>query len=176
MSPKITFELPKSYARYKKDQMGENTVAIIGYGNQGRTQALNLRDSGFNVIIGNIKDDYRQIARKDGFKVLDIPKASKLADIIFLLIPDELQQEVFKNQIEPYMDEGDTLVFASGFNYYSKLVVPAKPINVLLLSPKDIGVAMREKYLGARDFRHWWPWAKARGRMHPRSWRSWLMG
>ncbi len=128
------------------------TIAVIGYGNQGRSQALNMRDFGLNVIIGNLQDSYFETAKKDGFKVLSIEEASKLADIIFLLIPDEVQPEVFKEKIEPGLKEGDTLVMASGYNYFYGYVDPPKYVNVLMIAPRMIGWGIRDLYTKNKGF------------------------
>jgi len=92
------------------------TISIIGYGNQGRAQALNLRDSGLNVIVGNIEDNYKKIALKDKFSVYSIKEATEKSDIIFLLIPDEIMNDTFKKEINPNMKPKTVLVFASGYN------------------------------------------------------------
>ncbi len=152
MCANILFELPKGATDFKHKKLDNKTITMVGYGNQGRSQAQNLRDSGFNVIVGNIDDDYRPIAKGDGFKVLDISMAVQQGDIIFILVPDEVQEEVFEKQIAPYLKTGGTIVFASGFNFYSRLIQPAPTINVLLLAPKMIGIAMRERYLRGQGF------------------------
>ena len=86
-------------------------IAIVGYGNQGRSQALNLRDSGLRVLVGNIDDDYRKTAIADGFSPLPIRQAASQADVIFLLVPDEVMPEVYRNDVEPGLAPGKVLVF-----------------------------------------------------------------
>ena len=95
--------LKTSIGKYKDllTKVKAMTVAIIGYGNQGRAQALNLRDSGFNVIVGNIEDHYAKKAREDGFNVYTISEVVSSSRIIFVLVPDELQEEIFKRDITP---------------------------------------------------------------------------
>src|SRR5436853_419649 len=85
------------------------TVAVIGYGNQGRAQALNLRDSGLRVIVGNAEDDYARQARADGFDCSSIAEASARGDVILCLVPDELTPAIYEDQIRPGLRAGDTL-------------------------------------------------------------------
>ncbi len=124
----------------------KNTVAIIGYGNQGRSQALNLRDSGFQVIVGNIEDHYADNAREDGFKVYSISDAVSESRIIFVLLPDEIQEEVFKTDITPTLKKGDVIVFASGYNYYYRLIDLPNYVNILMIAPRMIGWGVRDAY------------------------------
>jgi ketol-acid reductoisomerase len=126
-------------------------ISVIGYGNQGRSQALNMRDSGLNVIIGNERDRYALQAENEGFKVKAIEEATKEGDIIFLLIPDEIQQEVFKRKIEPNLGEGKTLVFASGYNYFYGFVKPER-CDVLMIAPRMIGWGVRDYFLKGKGF------------------------
>ncbi|MGC8569508.1 MAG: NAD(P)-dependent oxidoreductase [Nitrososphaeria archaeon] len=125
----------------------DKTVAVIGYGNQGRSQALNMRDSGLNVIVGNVRDQYAEQAEKDGFKVYSIGEAAGKADILFILIPDEIQPEVFENEINRNFKEGGTVVFASGYNYFYGLVKVPEKANVLMIAPRMIGFGIRDLYL-----------------------------
>jgi ketol-acid reductoisomerase len=127
-------------------------IAIIGYGNQGRAQALNLRDSGFNVIIGNIRDEYWDLAESDGFTVLDIKSAAEKANVILLLIPDELQPSIFEEQIKPALDKYKVLCFASGYNItFETITVPAN-IDTVLVAPRMIGKGVRESYVNDKGF------------------------
>ncbi|MHA1670858.1 MAG: ketol-acid reductoisomerase [Promethearchaeota archaeon] len=130
----------------------DKTITIIGYGNQGRAQALNLRDSGMEVIIGNREDKYKNIAIKDGFSTYTIKEAIKLADVIFILIPDEIIKEVFNSNIKNNLKPGSALVFASGYTIGFKLIDPPGNVDVLLLAPKMIGVGVRENYLNEQGF------------------------
>lgn len=91
---------PEEFHLDESNSFRDKIIGIIGYGNQGRSQALNLRDSGFKVIIGNIEDKYAQKAREDGFDVLRISDAVARSDIIFLLIPDEIQPEIFDREVK----------------------------------------------------------------------------
>src|SRR6516164_4565360 len=108
------------------------TVAIIGYGNQGRAQALNLRDSGVSVMIGCPPDTYREAALRDGQVALDIAGAAAKSDIILFLIPDEIQAEVYRVSIEPHLRRGMMLGFASGYNIRFGYIVPRTDIDVVL--------------------------------------------
>ncbi|MFW9941812.1 MAG: ketol-acid reductoisomerase [Candidatus Thorarchaeota archaeon] len=130
----------------------EKTIAIIGYGNQGRAQALNLRDSGLKVIIGNLDDTFRKIAMNDGFPVFSIKQATKQSDIIFLLIPDEVMNDVFEREIRPYIHPYSVLVFASGYNIGFKQLKPPEDLDIILIAPRMIGVGVREKFLKNEGF------------------------
>ncbi len=128
------------------------TVSVIGYGNQGRAQALNLRDSKVNVIVGAIADKSREKAKSDGFEVYDIRQAVNKADIVFLLTPDEEMPKLFKNDIEPYLKKNATVNFASGYNVAFKLIKPAPDRNIIMIAPRMIGVGVRERYLSGEGF------------------------
>jgi len=122
------------------------TVGIIGYGNQGRAQALNIRDSGFEPLIANRDDGYRDTAVKDGFVVHDISYAAKKADTLLVLIPDEVQSQVYDSQIKPHLEAGDVLCFASGYNIYYRTIVPPAGVGTIMVAPRMIGAAVRELY------------------------------
>lgn len=125
------------------DYLNGKTVSLIGYGNQGRAQALNLRDSGVRVQIGNIEDDYAKRAREDGFAPMGIRDAVATADVIMILIPDEVQREVYEQSIAPHLRERQTLCFASGYNVHFRLIVPPKNIDVIMVAPRTIGRQVR---------------------------------
>jgi ketol-acid reductoisomerase len=122
------------------------TIAIIGYGNQGRAQANNLRDSGCKVIIGSIKDASYEQAKKDGFEVHDIPEAVKRADVVHILVPDEYQAQVYKENIAPQLKKGKALCFSHGFNIHFKQIVPPKDVDVIMIAPKGPGAILRRMY------------------------------
>ncbi|TXT58653.1 MAG: hypothetical protein BAJALOKI2v1_320003 [Promethearchaeota archaeon] len=122
-------------------------VGMIGYGNQGRSQALNMRDQGINVIVGNRDDEFKVRAKEDGFETYPIPQAVQKADIFFILIPDEIMNDVYEEKIEPYLSNGDALVFASGYNIAFDLLNPPRTVDVLLIAPRMIGVGVRETFL-----------------------------
>jgi ketol-acid reductoisomerase len=127
-------------------------IAVIGYGNQGRAQALNLRDSGLDVVIGNRDDAYVETAREDGFRVYTIPHAVQEAQIVMLLIPDELAPRVFEEEIAPFLVENDVLVFASGYNIAFDLIVPPACLDIVLVAPRMIGAGVREMYVAGEGF------------------------
>lgn len=128
------------------DIAGE-TVAVIGYGIQGRAQSLNLRDSGVKVIVGNRLDAYRETAVGDGFGVYDIREAAERGDIIMLLIPDEAQQAVYEEQIKPALRRGNALVFAHGFAVRYGLIKPPDFVDLLMLAPRMPGRYVRDLFL-----------------------------
>ncbi len=123
------------------------TIAVIGYGSQGHAQAQNMRDSGLNVVIGLRQggESWKK-ARKDGFKVYPISEAAEKADVIFVLVPDMAQPEVYRQSIAPYLSEGKTLDFAHGFNVHFKQIIPPKNVDVIMVAPKSPGIRLRETY------------------------------
>ncbi len=125
----------------------DKTVAIIGYGSQGHAHALNLRDSGINVIIGLYSGSKSaERAKAEGFEVLIPDEAAKKADVIMMLIPDTLQPEVFETSILPNLDEGNALAFAHGFNIHFGQIVPPPYVDVFLVAPKGPGHLVRWQY------------------------------
>ena len=127
--------------------LSDETVAIIGYGNQGRAQALNMKDSGVNVIVGNVRDSYYEQALKDGLKVCSISEAAKLASIICFLIPDEIQKGVYDTEIKQHLTKGKMLLFASGYNFHYGFITPPKDVDVVDLFPLTFGAMVRERFL-----------------------------
>jgi ketol-acid reductoisomerase len=126
----------------------DKTIAVIGYGSQGHAHAQNLKDSGMNVIVGlKPASRRREQVEKDGLKVLDTAEAAKAADIIMILIPDELQADVYKESIEPYLEEGNILAFAHGFNIHFNQIVPPENVDVVMVAPKGPGHTVRSQYL-----------------------------
>ncbi|MBD3425754.1 MAG: ketol-acid reductoisomerase [Candidatus Omnitrophica bacterium] len=122
-------------------------VAVIGYGIQGRGQALNLRDSGVDVIVSELEGTpNHEQAEKDGFKVLSAEEAAKQADIIQILTQDHVQAQVYKSAIEPNLEEGNALVFSHGFNIHFKQIVPPENVDVFMVAPKGPGALVREMY------------------------------
>jgi len=128
------------------------TVAIVGYGNQGRSQALNLRDSGVHVIIGNIQDAASALAKQDGFSVSEIADACASADIVMMLIPDEIMPKVFETEVAPNLAAGSLVLFASGYNIAFDLITPPADTDVALVAPRMIGVGVRETFVAGPGF------------------------
>lgn len=122
------------------------TVAVIGYGNQGRAQALNLRDSGLTVVVGNVDDAYAGNARQDQFKTLTIPEAVSQGDIVMILIPDEVQPQVYETAIAPHLRQSATLCFASGYNIHFGLVKPSEHLDAIMVAPRTIGREVRASF------------------------------
>ena len=123
------------------------TVAIIGYGSQGHAHAKNLRDSGVKVIIGLYTGSKSAIkAEADGFEVYTTAEATKKADIVMILINDEYQAKVYKNEIAPNLREGMTIAFAHGFNIHFQQIVVRPDCNVIMVAPKGPGHTVRSEY------------------------------
>jgi ketol-acid reductoisomerase len=123
------------------------TVAIIGYGSQGHAHALNLKDSGVDVVVGLYEGSKSKAkAEAQGLKVLSVSEATKAADLIMILIPDEKQAALYKSDIAPYLTEGKTLMFAHGFNIHFGCIVPPKDVNVVMIAPKGPGHTVRSEY------------------------------
>lgn len=127
-------------------------IAFVGYGNQGRAQALNLRDSlgaaslSAPIVVSALKDETWEQAREDGFEVKSVAEAVAGVGVVFLLTPDEVLPDVFTSEVVPNLKAGSTLVFASGYNlFYNTIDVP-KNVNVVLLAPRMIGEKVRELY------------------------------
>ncbi len=122
------------------------TVAVLGYGAQGRAQALCMRDSGVAVIIGVRAGKSFKAAKADGFSVMSVDKAAKKADIIHLLLPDEKHKEVYDAQIKPYVKPGKTLCCSHGFAYVFKTIVPPAGVDVIMVAPKGPGTEVRRVF------------------------------
>lgn len=131
----------------KKDMLEGKTVAVIGYGAQGRAHVLNLKDSGTNVLVAELKGsfNYKQ-AEQDGLKPLTAAEACQKADIIHILTQDTIQPKVYKNEIEPYLKKGMALGFSHGFNIHFHQIVPPDFIDVYMVAPKGPGTLVREMY------------------------------
>ncbi len=122
------------------------TLGVIGYGNQGRAQALNLRDSGLKVVIGGLRDETARQAEADGFEVVSIADAAEHADLLALLIPDEVQRQVYEKVVGKRLRPGQTLNFAHGYNIHFGLIVPPIDVDVIMVAPRMIGTMVRESY------------------------------
>ena len=129
------------------DLLAGKTVAIIGYGSQGHAHALNLKDSGVNVIVG-LYEGSKSVAKAEaaGLTVKSVADAAKAADFIMILLPDEVQKSVYKNEIEPNLQDGNVLAFAHGFNIHFAQVVPPSTVDVVMIAPKGPGHLVRRTY------------------------------
>ena len=123
------------------------TIAVIGYGSQGHAHALNAKESGCNVIIGLYEGSRSwDKAVRQGFEVYTAAEAAKRADIIMILINDEKQADLYKNDIEPYLEEGNMLMFAHGFNIHYGCITPPSYVDVTMVAPKGPGHTVRSEY------------------------------
>ncbi len=128
-------------------KLSGKTVAIIGYGSQGHAHALNLKESGVDVIVGLYEGSKSWAkAEKQGLKVMTSAEAAKNADMIMILINDEKQAKLYKESIEPHLTEGKTLAFAHGFNIHYGCIKPPKDVNVVMIAPKGPGHTVRSEY------------------------------
>jgi ketol-acid reductoisomerase len=124
------------------------TIAILGYGSQGHAQAQNLRDSGLKVIIGQRKGGANyDLAVKDGFEPLSAAEATKAADIINILLPDEVQGDIFRTEIRPNLQKGNLLLCSHGFNIHFGQVIPPEGVDSALVAPKGPGHLVRSEYV-----------------------------
>jgi ketol-acid reductoisomerase len=122
-------------------------IAIIGYGSQGHAHALNLRDSGQDVVVGLYKGSKSwAAAEKDGLRVTTVPEASAMADVIMILLPDQSQRQIYEEQIKGGLTKGKMLMFAHGFNIHFNQVVPTPDVDVTMIAPKAPGHIMRDLF------------------------------
>lgn len=124
------------------------TVAIIGFGSQGHAHAMNLHESGVDVVVGlRPGSAHTKKAEAAGLKVVGIEEAAEAGDIVMILTPDELQASIYKNQIEKHMKEGNILAFAHGFNIHFNQIQPADYLDVIMIAPKGPGHTVRSQYV-----------------------------
>jgi len=124
-------------------------IAVLGYGSQGRAHALNLKDSGFDVVVGVRRGASWDKAKKDGLKVVEPVEAVKGADLVAMLVPDLTQKPLY-NEIKTVLEKGATLLFAHGFNIHFKQIKPRKDLDVVLIAPKGPGDLVRRQYQQGR--------------------------
>src|ERR1700752_2816736 len=141
--------MPRSF--YEKDGTLEppsgRTVAIIGYGSQGHAHALNLRDSGVDVVVGlGAGSKSKAKAEEQGLKVLSPADAAKAANVVMILVPDHIQADLYNNEIAPHMTAGKTLMFAHGFCIHFKQIIAPADVDVSMIAPKAPGHRMREVF------------------------------
>ncbi len=130
------------------DIIKSKKVAMIGFGSQGHAHALNLRDSGVDVVVG-LREGSKswEKAKAHGFEVKPVAEAVKNADVVMILLPDEVQPEVYYKEIEPNLKKGATIAFGHGFNIHYKLIKPREDLNVILVAPKAPGHTVRSEFV-----------------------------
>jgi ketol-acid reductoisomerase len=121
-------------------------IAVIGYGSQGHAHALNLKESGFDVVVGLREGKSWDKAVEDGVDVRTVAEATAAADVVMVLLPDEMQPKVYEESIKPNLEEGNSLVFAHGFNIHFSQIVPPADVDVFLVAPKGPGHLVRRTY------------------------------
>ena len=130
-----------------KSKILDKKVAVIGYGSQGYGQSNNLKDSGVDVVIGLRPDGKSAVkAKAEGLKVMSIEEAVEWADVVQILIPDEIQGKVYEEKIKPHMRKGQYLMFSHGFSIHFKKIVPIEGVNVIMVAPKGPGHTVRSEY------------------------------
>ena len=130
------------------DLIKSKTVAMIGFGSQGHAHAENLRDSGVNVVVGLRKGGSSWAkAEAKNFEVLTIAEATAKANVVMILLPDENQAKIYKEEIEPNLNAGDTIAFGHGFNIHYSSIIPASDINVTMIAPKAPGHTVRSEFV-----------------------------
>jgi len=122
-------------------------ISVIGFGSQGHAHSLNLQESGMNVIVCESNPDTKQKAEKAGLTVKPVPETVKWADVVMILVPDQIQKIVYDQEIAPNLKPGQTLAFAHGFNIHYQQIAPPKEINVMMVAPKGPGHLVRRTYL-----------------------------
>ena len=130
------------------DMLAGKTVAIMGFGSQGHAHAQNLHDSGVKVIVGlRSTSASAEKARAAGLEVMEVSEAAKAADVVMMLVPDEVAADIYNEQVAPYMKAGDILMFAHGFNIHFNFITPDPEIDVIMVAPKGPGHTVRSQYL-----------------------------
>ncbi|MGM0380430.1 MAG: ketol-acid reductoisomerase [bacterium] len=129
------------------DELKDETVAVIGYGSQGHAHAQNLRDSGLDVVVAEVEGtpNYKA-AVNDGFEPLSASEAAQKASVIALLVPDEVQKDVYENELVDHLEDEDMLIFGHGFNIRFYQIEPPENVDVVLVAPKGPGHVVRQMY------------------------------
>lgn len=128
------------------DHLKDRKVVVIGYGNQGRSQALNLRDSGISVLVASLQDRSSAAAEADGFAVIPIAGCARQSDILLMLIPDEVQRRVYSECLAGDLHRGHALCFGHGYNYHFGFIRPPAEVDVILVAPRMIGTVVRRAF------------------------------
>lgn len=129
-----------------EDALQGKKIAVIGYGSQGHAHAQNLKDNGYDVVIGIRPGKSFDQAKEDGFEVYPVAEAVKQSDVVMVLLPDEIQGQVYREEIEPNLEAGNALVFAHGFNIHFKVIQPPENVDVFLVAPKGPGHLVRRTF------------------------------
>ena len=130
------------------DMLAGKTVAIMGFGSQGHAHAQNLHDSGVKVVVGlRSTSASADKARAAGLEVMEVSEAAKVADVVMMLVPDEVAADIYNEQVAPYMKAGDILMFAHGFNIQFNFITPDPELDVIMVAPKGPGHTVRSQYL-----------------------------
>ena len=140
---------------YEKDcnleLLKDKTVAVIGYGSQGHAQAQNLKDTGVRVVVGlYIGSRSWKRAEDDGFEVMETSQAAKCADLIVMLVNDDVQPRLYRDSVQPNLAAGKSLVVAHGFNIHYNQIVPPEDVDVFMVAPKGPGHTVRSQFLEGR--------------------------
>ncbi|MEZ0248112.1 MAG: NAD(P)-dependent oxidoreductase [Thermoproteus sp.] len=137
----------------KADLLKGRTIAVVGYGNVGRSLALNLRDSGMSVIVGDVLgSEYARRARADGFEARPIPEVAELGDVVVLALPDDVTPEIYRTEVVPGLHSGKVLVLTSGLPAAFGMIEVPKDLDAVLFVPKAPGPAIRDRYLQGRGY------------------------
>ncbi len=128
------------------------TIGLVGYGYQGRSQAQNIRDSGLSVNVGSRRVASYETAMQDGLAVFGVDDAVARSDVVFLLVPDEVMPQVYEQDVAPNLASGNMLVFASGYNITFSLIEPPSDVDVVLIAPRMIGAGVRDTFLNGEGF------------------------
>lgn len=130
----------------KEDALKGKKIAVVGYGSQGHAHAQNLKDNGYDVVIGIRPGNSFDKAKKDGFDVYPVDEAVKQADVVMVLLPDEIQGKVYEEEIAPNLEAGNALAFAHGFNIHFDVIQPPEDVDVFLVAPKGPGHLVRRTF------------------------------
>ena len=136
------------YAECNFGMLDGKTIAILGFGSQGHAHAMNLKESGANVVVGlRPGSSHTAKAEAAGIKVMDIEEAAEAGDIVMMLVPDELAADIYNKQVAKHLKAGDVLAFAHGFNIHFNQIQPAKDVDVIMIAPKGPGHTVRSQYV-----------------------------